>query len=342
MTHSNHIMVRIEDDKGGTGWGETTTFHSVYGYDQKSLYNVLRDYLVPAVTGLEATDLEGLHRCMDMAIPFNLMAKCGIDLAVHDLIAKTQGLSLDQFLGGRKTEKIRTIAVIGILETEAAAEKALEFKKSGFGTLKVKVGLNIKEDLERLKTIRSVIGDEVKLRVDANQGYRLDDLLEARQSLDNLDLEWLEQPLPSWDLEGLKTLVKRLQTPVAVDENIYTLHDTQWIHSIGAADVINIKVVKCGGIHRANQIARFCENEGLPWFLGGCIETSPGNAAHCHFYASTANSPVAVESGGDYYVDDIAVNPIFLNGDRFVLPEGTGIGVCIDEKKLKKYQIVFR
>lgn len=111
---------------------------------------------------------------------------------------------------------------------------------------------------------------------------------------------------------------------------------------MGAADVLNIKVVKCGGIHRAGQIARFCDNEGLPWFMGGCLETSPGNAAHCHFYASTAKSPMAVETGGDYYVDDVALNPVSLDKDCFVLPEGAGIGVRIDENKLKKYRTQFR
>ena len=86
LTHSNHVLVRMVDDEGRFGWGETTTFHSVYGYDQKSLFNVLTDHLIPAIKGLNPRNMPLLHKRMDQAIPFNLMAKCGIDLAAYDLV----------------------------------------------------------------------------------------------------------------------------------------------------------------------------------------------------------------------------------------------------------------
>ncbi len=340
MTHSNHVMVRLEDDKGRVGWGETTTFHSVYGYDQKSLHNVLQDHLIPVVLGCDPRDLERLHHRMDQAIPYNLMAKCGIDLAAHDLIARAEEVPLHLLLGGKKRDRLSTIAVIGITENDQASQKALELKRTGYRVIKVKIGLNVEKDLERLSQIRSAVGNEVKIRVDANQGYNLESLLNSARELDELELEWLEQPLPAWDLDGLKTLTRRLETPIAVDENIYTLHDAQFIKSYGAASVINIKVVKCGGIYRAQRIARFCENEGLTWFMGGCLETSPGNAAHCHFYASTASAPLAVETGGSYYTDDIVKEPLIPEGEKIVVPEGVGLGVEIDETKLEQYRAV--
>lgn len=341
MTHSNHVMVRIEGDSGLVGWGETTTFHSVYGYDQKSLYNVLQDYLIPAVTGWEASDIEGLHQQMDSVIPCNLMAKCGIDLAVHDLLAKKGQVPLHQLLGGKKRDRIQTIAAIGIVETDKAAEKALELKNRGYGVIKVKVGLQPEKDLERLEIVRATVGDDIRLRVDANQGYDLETILDLRRRLDDLELEWLEQPLPAWDLEGLKKLTRTLKTPIAVDENVYTIHDVRLLHSIGAANVINIKVVKCGGIHRSRQIARFCDQSGIPWFLGGCLETAPGNVAQCHFYAAVADDSLAVETGGDFFVDDIVTAPVEMDGDSYVLPEGEGIGVQIDEDRLSKYKVQF-
>lgn len=341
MTHSNHVMVRMEDDDGLVGWGETTTFHSVYGYDQKSVYNVLQDYLIPAVTGLNADDFEGIHRQMDHAIPYNLMAKCGIDLASHDLVAKRKKIPLHQLLGGKKRDRLQTIATIGIVGIEEAAEKAQELKNRGYNVIKVKVGLKPKEDLERLRVVRSIVGDRIKIRVDANQGYDLETILNNSLKWDELGLEWLEQPIPAWDLDGLKALTEKLKTPIAVDENIYTIHDAKWISSIGAADVINIKVVKCGGIHRSRQIAQFCDQAGIPWFLGGCLETSPGIAAQSHFYAAVSEASLALEIGGDFFVDDIVTEPMRPIGDAYILPDGYGIGVQIDEEKLTRYTTNF-
>lgn len=339
LTHSNHVIVRMTDDNGRVGWGETTTFHSVYGYDQKSLYYVLKDHLIPAVIGMDPSDLATLHQRMDLAIPFNLMAKCGIDLAAYDLSAQAANLPLSGIIGNQWTNRIPTIAAIGITSLEETVAQAKSYVERGFRVLKAKIGLDADEDLKRLRVIRKAVGEEVLLRVDANQGYDLATAIRLLDPLDELNLEWIEQPLPYWDLDGLRTLTAKSRTPIAVDESIYTIHDAAQIISSTIANVINIKVVKCGGIYRSQQIARYCEEQNVRCFLGGCLETSPGTIAQCHFFASTPNLVSATEMGGTYFVDDIVKTSIHKEGDCLILPEGAGLGVAVDEEKLAVYRI---
>ena len=342
LTHSNHVLVRMADDAGRIGWGECTTFHSVYGYDQKSLYNVLTDYLIPAVKGLDPRNMAALHQRMDQAIPFNLMAKCGIDLAAYDLVGKAEGVPIHRLIGDKKVDRIAVTAAVGIGPRNETVAMAKELITEGFDVIKIKIGLEPHEDLKRVKAIREVLGDEVKLRVDGNQGYDRETALWVLDQMEPLALEWIEQPLPHWDLEGLAILADRLETRIAVDESVYTPYDAQRVISAGAADVVNIKVPKCGGIYRSQKIAAICEGAGIACFLGGCLETTPGTAAQAHFYASTQNIISAAEMEGPWcYVDDVVRNPLDLERGRVKVPQTPGLGVDILEEKIKRYQIDF-
>jgi L-alanine-DL-glutamate epimerase-like enolase superfamily enzyme len=105
LTHSNHVLVRMSDDDNRVGWGESTTFHSVYGYDQKSLYHVLNDHLLPAVSGMDPRNMSLLHQKMDQAIPRNLMAKCAVDLAAYDLAGQAAAAPIYSLIGGRRVDR---------------------------------------------------------------------------------------------------------------------------------------------------------------------------------------------------------------------------------------------
>jgi len=342
LTHSNHVLVRMKDDKGRIGWGESTTFHAVYGYDQKSLYHVLTTYLIPAIAGYDPRNMEILHQRMDLAIPFNLMAKCGIDLAAYDLVGRADGLPIYSLVGGNRVDRIPLTAALGIVSPKEAAARAKDLIAEGFEVIKVKIGLDAEKDLDRIKAVREAVGDGVKLRVDANQGYDRSDAISVLNRMEALDLEWIEQPLPDWDLAGLAMLADRLDTPIALDESVYTLHDAQRVIAAGAADVVNIKVPKCGGIYRCQKIAAFCEEAGIPCFLGGCLETSPGTAAQAHFYCATQNIISAAEMEGPWcYVDDVVKDPLELAQGMVKVPDDPGLGVIIDEEKVARYRIDF-
>lgn len=342
LTHSNHVLVRLIDNQGRVGWGETTTFLEVYGYDQKSLYHALTDHLIPGVMGLDAGNLPGLHQRMDRIMPYNLMAKTGIDLSAHDLMAQAAGVPIHALLGGKRLDRVPLIGVVDIVSPEAASASAIEQVAQGFQTIKIKVGLDSAADEYRVAAVRKAVGDGVRLRIDGNCGYDRETALSVLTRMEDYGLEWIEQPLPAWDLEGLAMLARRLKTPVAVDESVYTVHDARCCIAAGAADVVNIKIPKCGGIWRCRQIAAICEASNVPCFLGGCIETSPGMAAAMHFYASSAAVVSAAEIlGSPYYIDDVVQRPIEVIQGSAALPQSPGLGVVIDHGKVARYRHTF-
>lgn len=342
LTHTNHVLVRMRDDEGRTGWGETTTFHSVYGYDQKSLYHVLTDHLLPAIKGLDPADATGLHERLDLAIPFNWMAKTAVDLAAYDLAAQAAGVPIHILAGGSRVDSVPVVGVVDIVPPAQAQEMAKSQAAQGHRVIKVKTGLNPAEDLKRVEAIRKAVDEGIKIRIDCNQGYDRAEALSILPRMEPLGLEWIEQPLPYWDLDGLALLAERLDTPIAVDESVYTPQDATHIIRLKAADVVNIKVTKCGGIHRSQKIAATCASAAVPCYLGGCIETTPGVAASLHFYAATANIVSAAElSGHSAYVDDVVANPLEFKDGCLRVPQGPGLGVVIDEEKVARYQVKY-
>jgi len=342
ITHTNHVLVRMTDDEGRVGWGEADTFHAVYGYDQRALYQVLTDHLIPAVRGLDPREIVTLHETMDRAIPKNLMAKTAIDIAAYDLAAQAAGQPIHVLCGGKRVDRVPQMGVVGIVSKEEAAEDALLQLEAGYRTIKMKIGHDAVEDAARVKAVREAVGEGVPIRVDGNCGYNRADALRAFRLMEEVGLEWIEQPLPGWDLEGMAELAARLDTPMAVDESMYTPEDALRCITSGAADVVNIKVAKCGGIYRSQKIAAVCEAAGVPCFLGGCIETSVGTAAAVHFYAATSNVISAAEiHGSPFYVDDIAVQPFVAEDGSIAVPNTPGLGVEVDEDKVNAYRIAY-
>ena len=339
LTHTNHVLVRMVDDEGRVGWGETTTFHSVYGYDQKSLYNVLTDHLIPAVLGLDPRDRVGLHQRMELAIPFNTMAKTGVDLATYDLAAQAADAPIHALVGGARVDRVPVVGVVDIVPPSQAEEMARELVTKGHRVIKVKIGLDAHQDLQRVKAVRKAVGDGTRIRVDGNQGYDRATAMWVFSRMEEVGLEWIEQPLPHWDLEGLQALCQRLDTAVAVDESVHTPEDAMRVIRAGAADVVNIKVTKCGGIDRSQKIAAICATAGIPCYVGGCIETHPGVAASAHFYAATPNIISSAEIRGESaYVDDVVAAPLTELDGAIVLPKGPGLGVMVDEEKVARYR----
>lgn len=342
ITHTNHVLIRMSDDQGRVGWGESITFHPVYGYDQRSLYQVACDHLIPAVIGLDPRDMAELHRRMDSAIPNNLMAKTGLDIAAYDLAGQAAGVPIHSLIGGRRVETVSQICPIGLVSPDEAARDATEQVAQGFDTVKIKIGLDSAQDIARVKAVREAVGDGITLRVDGNSGYDRATALRTFRRMEEVGLEWIEQPLPGWDLKGMAMLAQRLDTPIAVDESMYTDHDAALCIQLGAAEVVNIKVAKCGGLYRSQKIAAVCRAAGVPCFLGGCIETGVGTAAALHFYAATPNVVSAAEiHGSPFYEDDVVKEPFELSDGALTVPTSPGLGVEVDEQKVRKYQLIY-
>ncbi len=339
MTHSPNVVVRIRTDEGITGYGEASTWHVVYGYDQHSLVHAIETYLGPAVIGMDPFDLSTILSRMDLALAKNHMAKAGIETACQDLRGKALGVPLSRLFGGSGAGAVEVIAAIDIVPPGEAEAMARILIDKGFGCIKIKVGLNAREDIERVRIVRETVGPDVRLRVDGNQGYDRTSAMKACQAFETFDLQWIEQPLPDWDFEGHAALAAALATPIALDESISGIHDVYRAAASGAADVINIKIAKCGGITNSLRIAHAAEAMGMPCFLGGCIETGVGTAAALHFGACCPNLVPAIEMpGSDVFTDDITVERFVPDHGMIRLPSGPGIGVQVREDKLEEYR----
>jgi len=264
MTHSPHAVVKITTDEGTLGYGEASTWHVVYGYDQHELVWVIDQYLGPSVIGMDASDIEAILSRMDSVLPKNLMAKAGIEIACQDARAKALGVSVSQLLGGTLKNPVEVIEVVDIVSPEEAAQMALQRVAEGFRCLKIKIGLDPREDAERVRVVREAVGPAIQLRVDGNQGYDRATAVKICEALEQYNLQWIEQLLPDWDLEGMAMLAKDFHTPMAVDESIYTLQDVYKVIKAEAADVINIKVAKCGGLAPSLKIAHAARSMGVP------------------------------------------------------------------------------
>ena len=340
LTHSNHVLVRLVDDQGREGWGETTTFMEVYGYDQRSLFDALSSHLLPAVKGMDPTDMASLHKRMNQVMPFNPMAKAAVDFAAYDLTAKAAGLPVHALLGGCEVKRIPMIGVVDMVSPDQAAKMAEDQVSQGHRTLKIKIGKDPAEDLARVAAVRKATGGEVMLRVDGNAGYDRQTAFRVFPRLDDLGLEWIEQPLPGWDLEGHAMLSRRLQTPIALDESVYTAHDAMQAIRQGAAGVVNVKIVRCGGFYPSAKVVAVCEAAGITCFLGGVLETSLGMAANTHFYTAMPNVVSAGEFHGVvHYKDDIALKTLEAGEGSLEVPRGPGMGVEIDPEKLARYRL---
>lgn len=337
-THTFHAIVRITTDEGLSGYGEGATWHVVYGYDQHSMIWAMERHLAPAVIGMDPFDIERIISTMDRVLPGNHMAKAGIEIACQDLRGKALGVPLFRLLGGVLTDPVEVIAVIDIVPPEEAARTAEEAVQEGFGFIKIKVGLDVREDVERVAAVRRAVGPDLPLRVDGNQGYDRAGATKACRAFEAFGLQWIEQPLPDWDIEGLAALARDFSTPIAVDESIYDVHDVYRIARAQAADVVNIKVPKSGGITNAMKIANAAEAMGIPCFLGGCIESGIGCAAALHFAACCPNLHAGVEmSGSSVFEEDVLAEPLIPDHGVIALPRDAGLGVRVDPDRLARH-----
>jgi L-alanine-DL-glutamate epimerase-like enolase superfamily enzyme len=219
---------------------------------------------------------------------YNYTVKSAFDMALYDLAAKSAAQPLFQYLGGRK-KRMETDLTIGIGSAEAMAEMAKDFKARGVHIIKIKLGKEGKEDVERVRQIRKAVGEEMTLRIDANQGWDFDTAAFALKALADYNIEFCEQPLRYWN-DGLLPKLKQLSPiPIMADESVFTHHDAKRIIDSDGCDYVNIKFSKSGGILEAKKINEVAAERGIPCMMGGMLESRVALSAFAHFASATDN-----------------------------------------------------
>jgi len=287
-TSTMGILVRIHTDENTVGIGEGAPARLITGETQEGAIDVVNKYFAPMLIGKAPFEISKLIAQMDEVIIGNSSAKAAVDMALYDILGKATSKPLYDLLGGY-VHDVSTDCTIGIKKPEEMARDARAIVEKGFNTIKVKIGVDAKEDIERVRMIRKTVGDDTIIRVDANQGYDAKTAIGVAQRLERYNIQLIEQPVPAWDIEGLAMVRHAVNVPIMADESVHTPQDAVQIIRRDAADMINIKLMKAGGIFRGKQIATIAEAAGIPCMIGCMLETRVSITAAAQLAVSTRN-----------------------------------------------------
>jgi L-alanine-DL-glutamate epimerase-like enolase superfamily enzyme len=285
--HAQNTFIRVHTDTGITGMGECSAFPMLVGETQDTCFEIAKDFarICKNKNPLAIDErLEEFHGY----IAFNSTIKSAFDIAFHDIASKAAGLPLYKFLGGKK-KKIQSDLTIGIGAPQKMAETAKEFISNGVKIIKIKLGKNCREDVERVKLIREAVGDTIQLRIDANQGWCFEDAVYALQHIGPFNVQFCEQPMRRWNDERLQELRKLSPIKIMADESVFDHHDALRLIKAGACDYINIKLAKSGGLLEARKIADTAQHYSMSCMIGGMLESRLALTAKVHFAMSHDN-----------------------------------------------------
>jgi L-alanine-DL-glutamate epimerase-like enolase superfamily enzyme len=332
ITYSDNVLVKITTDDGVTGYGEAAPLVFVTGETAQSVIAVL-EILRPLLIGLNPLAIDQIHAIINGALHGNTSARCAVDLALYDIRGKALNKPVYQVLGGGDGVVMNDFT-IGIAEPEEMARNAKYYtEEKGFSILKIKAGIDPKEDVRAISLIREKIGYDVRLRVDANQGYSVSGAIGVLEPFRELGVEAIEQCLPDWDFEGAAYVrAKARGIQLMLDESIHSPQDAARACKLGAADVLNIKLMKCGGLYPAERINAVAEASGVTCMVGCMIETRLSITAGLSFAAARSNVTDADCDSFMYYDDaQTGVTGGFTSeGSVFRLSEAPGFGVEVD------------
>ena len=267
------VVVEIHTDTGAVGYGEAPPTGAVTGDTTGAIIGALQDHLIKTIVGRDVDDFEDLMKAVQKCIMHNTSAKAAVDMALWDLYGQLYQIPVYKMLGGSR-KQIVTDITISVNDPEEMARDAINAIERGYETLKVKVGANPALDVARLAAVRQAIGPDYCIRIDANQAWTPKQAVRILNQMQEkgLDIEFVEQPVTALDFEGMKYVTKRSYVPVLADESVFSPDDALKIMQMGAADLVNIKLMKCGGIYNALKIASAAEVYGVECMIGCMLE----------------------------------------------------------------------
>ncbi|WP_077623430.1 mandelate racemase/muconate lactonizing enzyme family protein [Sediminibacillus massiliensis] len=329
VTVAESVFVKVTCDDGTIGWGEAPPTHVITGDSLASIENVINYILKPVLIGKSLHGKEEIFHLLDSLIVGNSSAKAAIDMALHDCFAQMCGLPLYQLLGGYRNT-LETDFTVSVNTPDEMAGDARRYVKDGFTALKVKVGKDdIKTDVRRIMAIRNAVGPGILIRLDANQGWKPKDAVRAIREMEDkgLDIELIEQPVKAHDIAGLKYVTDNVVTPIMADESVFSPIDARKVLETHSADLINIKLMKSGGIYHALTISKLAESYGVNCMIGSMIETKLGITAAAHLAASQKNITRFDFDAPLMLAKDVLDGGIIYQSNKIYLPEGTGLGI---------------
>ena len=328
FTAANHLLITVKTDDGLIGYGYAAPNPTISGESQASASWVLARF-AEALVGYEVFNLEGLHQEMNQIVRGNLNAKAALEMAFLDLLGKYAKTPVCNLLGGRLRDAVRTTRVVPLGPPETMRRVSLRFREEGYTAVKLKMDGSIDTDVQRVKAVRTSVGRDLWITVDANMAYTPKKAINLLKRLQPYEVDMVEQPIPAEDLEGLAQVSQASSIPILADESVVSPSDAYRLAKAGAVDAMSLKIPKMGGILPAKRVAAICEAADIQCLVG----TKPGgmltDAAHAHLIASTPNLDLPCEVGEFVNMKNDPAHGLKIEMGLLKVPTAPGLGVQV-------------
>lgn len=328
------LVVEIHTDAGIVGVGEAP------GPTLPTIRTIVDQELAQFLVGQDPLRTEWLvHRMEEFTRNWSRIgayAIAGLEIALLDLKGKALGVPVAELLGGFCRERVPVVGYLFIDEPEANARKAAAFVAAGFTELKLKVGRDFEQDHDALAAIRDEVGPDVKIRIDANMMWSVPAAIKWIRGLEQFDLQYVEQPVPDFDLAGMATVRRAVGVPIAADEACTDLRSALELVRAEACDVFVVYPSEAGGLTRARQIAALADAAGKWCAVGSWAELGPATMANAHLVASSSNFPFASDTHYPLQELDVLAEPLELENGFIEVPGAPGLGVEVDREAVNR------
>ncbi len=335
MHYAQNIFLRVHTKDGLTGVGECSAFPMIAGETQDTCFVLAKDF-AKLWKGKDASEIDARMAELNYFIAGNYTIKSAFDMALFDLAAKAKNMPLYQFLGGTYFEPESDITV-GVDTPDVMAHQAKELVNHRVvNFLKVKVGKDPDEDIKRIYKIRKAIGNHIKIRLDANQGWDYEAAVMVTTSLENLGIEFCEQPMHKRLDDKMPSLRRISKIPIMADESVFDHHDAVRLTQQKSCDSINIKLSKAGGILEALKIHDVCAAADVPNMIGGMLESRLGLSAKVHFALACPNVKFYdLDTCLLGHKEDPVIGGVTFKDMKLITPESPGIGADMNDAWLQ-------
>lgn len=322
------VIIAVDTDVKAIGYGEAPPTGAITGDSQGSIRGAIHEFIAPVLKGKRIESLEDVLTSLDRSCVKNTSAKAAVDMAVHDLFGKLYQIPLYRLLGGYR-DRVETDLTISVNSPEEMARDSREAVERGFRILKIKIGKEPASDIQRIRAVRAAVGPEIVIRLDANQGWSEREAIRIMREIESagLGIELLEQPVTAHDLEGLAAVKDAIDTPVLADEAVFSPLDAETLLASRAADYLNVKLMKTGGLRGALQICSMAELHGIECFMGCMMESKLAVTAAAHLACARRIITRCDLDSPSLCASDPIRGGAILEGPHLIMSDAPGLGI---------------
>ena len=336
MEYAQNVVVVLYTNQGITGFGECSPFMTINGESMETCF-VVAQYLAKVLRGKDPRDIASCTEIMDKTIYGNSSIKSAFDMALYDIAAQSNDVPLYKYLGGANNKEIQIDYTISLTDPDKMAADAVKIVNNGFEIIKVKLGHSKEQDVESIRRIREAVGNDIPMRLDANQGWSVEETPEILEALAPYNIQHCEEPIPRWDFMELPEIRKNSPIKIMADETCCDHNDAKRLIDLKACDLINIKLSKSSGIFKALKIIEIAEEANMYIQVGGFLETRLGFTASAHLSLASENIVYFDFDTPLMMVEDPVIGGIqYGKRGNVKVPETPGLGASYDTYFLKE------